>query len=194
MRSTLILFDLDDTLLITNTRILLRDPISKEILHTLKTSELRTWCDNNNLDDYLVDFSEFTSIEKVTKSFLEAIPGPGLPLLKEAIRDKNTEIGILTARSSEIAVRIALPHFFEKQNIRVTIDPTLIFAVRDPKYIFPKELTDSERKLHIILQLIKEEIFESVILVDDDPMHRKVINNYCKKHRIKNVKTLHVLA
>lgn len=185
--STLVLFDLDDTLLVTDAKIGLRDPETGELAYRLSTDEYRDWKSQGKTQKYIPDYEDFTVFDKVVQSFIDAKPGPGLSILQDALDDPDTEIGILTARSSEAAVEKALPGFLEKQGIEATIDPDLIFAVNDPKYNFPPDKTDSELKLHIILKLIKEKIFESVFLIDDDPKHKEVIDHYCAKHHIQNV-------
>ncbi len=185
LRSTLVLFDLDDTLLVTDARILLRDPDTDEVVYRLPTDEYRDWKKAGRTQAFKLDFVEFTSVEEVTKSFLSAKPGPGLDILRDAVGE--AEIGILTARSSELAVEEALPRFLAKQGIDITIDPDLIFAIHDPKYPFPSSMTDSERKLQIILQLIDGQVFDHVFLIDDDPVHKQVIDSHCKKNKIQNV-------
>ncbi len=185
--STLALFDLDDTLLVTNAKINLRDPKTGEVIHRLSTNDYRDWKGQGKTQEYEADYEEFANLDKVIASFENATPALGLAILKDAIEEPNTEIGILTSRSSEKAVATALPKFLAKQGITANIDPNLIFAVGDPKYNFPSEKTDSELKLHIILKLIDEDIFDSIFLVDDDPLHKKVIDEYCASHNIKNV-------
>ena len=185
MQPTLVLFDLDDTLLITDAKIRLRDPSTKELKHALSSAEYRDWKKAGKTADYELDFEDFQSVEKVTQSFYDAHPGPGLALLRDAVDDGEAEIGILTARSSETAVRAALPVFLKKQGIDVEIDPALIFAVRDPKYNLTG--TDSELKHHLILEIINDDIFDHVFLIDDDPVHKRVIDAHCKRHKIKNV-------
>lgn len=188
MKSSLVLFDIDDTLLVTDAKIGLRDPGTNELVHQLSTDQFRDWKQAGKLKNYIPDFDEFTQVDKVKQSFLNAVPAAGIHILKDAAEDPDTEIGILTARSSEEAVEAALPAFLSKQGIHIDIDPELIFAVHDPKYSFPKHTTDSELKLHIILELIKNKIFDSVFLIDDDPVHKQVIDDYCKTHHIKNVR------
>ncbi len=185
--STLALFDLDDTLLVTNAKINLRDPKTGEVIHRLSTNDYRDWKGQGKTQEYEADYEEFANLDKVIASFENATPALGLAILKDAIEEPNTEIGILTSRSSEKAVATALPKFLAKQGITANIDPNLIFAVGDPKYNFQSEKTDSELKLYIILKLIDENIFDSIFLVDDDPMHKKVIDEYCASHNIKNV-------
>jgi hypothetical protein len=90
-------------------------------------------------------------------------------------------------QSEKGAHEAALPKFLAKQGIDVTIDPDLIFAVHDPKYPFPATMTDSERKLQIMLQLIDGKVFDHVFLIDDDPMHKQVVDSHCKKNKIQNV-------
>lgn len=187
LRPTLVLFDLDDTLLITDARILLRDPDTDEVRHRLPTDVYRDWKKAGRTQGFKLDFAEFTSVEEVTKSFLAAKPGPGLDILRDAVDEGEAEIGILTARSSEEAVEAALPKFLAKQGIDIEIDPDLIFAVHDPKYPFPGTMTDSERKLQIMLQLIDGQVFDHVFLIDDDPVHKQVIDSHCKKNKIQNV-------
>ena len=187
LRSALILFDLDDTLLITDARIILRDPITNEVRYRLPTDVFRDWKKRGQIQDFKLDFAEFSSVEDVVKSFLAAKPGPGLHILRDAIDDEETEIGILTARANEDAIEIALPKFLAKQGIDIEINPNLIFAVHDPKYSFPTTMTDSERKLQIILQLIDDQVFDHIFLIDDDPIHKQVIDSYCEKNKIQNV-------
>lgn len=184
--STLILFDLDDTLLVTDAKIGLVDSETGETVHLLSTNEFRDWKSQGKTQGFEYDFGDFTDVDKVTRSFLNATPAKGLAILRDAADDPDAEIGILTARSSEKAVQAALPKFLIKQGVDIQIDPQFIFAVNDPKYTFEGD-TDSERKLHVILKLIKERIFDSILLIDDDPQHKQVIDEYCHKNHIKDV-------
>jgi len=194
LNSVLMLFDLDDTLLITDARIVLKDPESGEVLHRLSTDQYRDMKKSagENVSGYTLDFSEFNNTEKVCASFLRARPGPALPILRDAMDTADTEIGILTARSSEEAVEKALPPFLKKQGLDIQIDPDLIFAVRDTKYHPESSQSDSELKLHMILAIIKEGIFDSIFLIDDDPMHKRVIDAYCERQKIKNIHVIPV--
>lgn len=187
LKSKLVLFDLDDTLLITDAKIGLKNS-SGEVIQRLSTDQYRDWKKAGKLKSYQLDFSEFDDLDKATQSFLRARVGPGLGILRDAIEDADTEIGILTARSAEDVVRIALPKYLQKQGIDVEIDPDLIFAVHDPKYRnLQQGKSDSELKLHFILELIRGGIFDSVFLIDDDPLHKQVIDHYCKEYGVQNV-------
>lgn len=194
LNSVLFLFDLDDTLLITDAKIILRDPVSGEVKHRLSTDQYRDMkkSKGEGVSGFDLDFSEFNNTEKVCKSFLQAKAGPGLPILRDAIETADTEIGILTARSSEEAVEAALPGFLAKEGIDISIDPDLIFAARDPKYHPDPSKSDSELKLAMILAIIEEGIFDSISLIDDDPMHKRVIDAYCESHKIQNIHVIPV--
>ena len=132
--STLALFDLDDTLLVTTAKISLRDPKTGEIVYRLSTNDYRDWKSQGKTQKYEADYEEFANLDKVVASFENATPALGLAILKDAIEEPNTEIGILTSRSSERAVAIALPKFLIRQGIKTDIDPNfiLLFA-RKPR-------------------------------------------------------------
>ena len=130
--STLALFDLDDTLLVTTAKISLRDPKTGEVVYRLSTNDYRDWKSQGKTQEYEADYEEFANIDKVIKSFEDATPALGLAILKDAIEEHDTEIGVLTSRSSEKAVATALPKFLAKQGIEADINPSLIFAIGDP--------------------------------------------------------------
>ncbi len=191
-KKTLVLFDLDDTLVITDTKIQLRDPLTNEVIDRVSTSQFRDL--KNSMDKKsppIFDFSEFTNIDKVVESFHRASQGPALGILQRTMDDPNAEVGILTIRSSETAVTQGLPLALFKWGVSRVIDPDLIFAVNDPRYneLF-RGKSGAERKLQVILKILNDQVFDSIILIDDDPEYKEVINAYCDQHNIHNVRVI----
>jgi len=182
---TLTLFDLDDTLAITDSKIKLRDA-DGQVVHRLTTNDYRDWKGQGKTEGFVADYEDFANVQKATELLVNAKPGPGLAILQDA-KETEGDLGILTLRSSEEAVVKGLPKFLSRQGVNTRIDPKLIFALGDRKYSFPPVKIDSELKLIVILKLLEEGPYDSILLIDDDPMHKRVIDEYCASHDIKNI-------
>lgn len=192
LRGTLFLFDIDDTLLKTDSKIVLRNKANpKKIERKLSTEEYRTWKELGELNDYVVSYEEFNDPVLIVQSLSNGKPRKGIEILADVLDQEDIEVGILTARSgSERAIRKGLLIFLKKQGLSIDLDPSLVFAVNNKEYGLSG--TDSEKKLSIILKLIKENIFDRIFLVDDDPMHKEIIDKYCKKNKITTVEVIPV--
>jgi len=190
--SVLFLFDIDDTLLtVDSSKIRLYK--NGEMIR-LSTEEFRDWRSQGKTDGYATSFEEFNDPEFAIPAMETARPAPGFDILKEIISgESDIIVGILTARSSEeYVIYEGLIAFFNKQGVTADIDPSLVFAVNNSKYKKWKSKNDSEKKLSIILLLLKENMFDHIFLVDDDPMHKKIIDEYCQKRDISTIDVISV--
>lgn len=189
--SVLFLFDIDDTLLtVDSSKIRLYK--GSEMIR-LSTEEFRDWRSQGKTEGYTASFEEFNEPDLAIPAMENATPAPGFDILKDILAEESDiTVGILTARSSEeFVVYEGINAFFKKQGVSLDIDPSLVFAVNNPKYKW-KNKNDSEKKLSIILLLLKEDIFDHIFLVDDDPMHKKIIDEYCERRSISSIDVISI--
>lgn len=172
---TLYLFDVDDTLILSQARVRARRGADEK---EMSTFEFRDMKNSGALDGYDMDYSDFSHPEKIRSTVKSAMPGPALrrfeQTLLQAEHDASIDVGILTARANDEVLIPALRAWMKVNKIPFdTLDPALVFATNSAK-LGLQHLSPSEQKLYIIKQLLP--IYDYVVLIDDDPAHKRLID------------------
>lgn len=187
---TLIICDIDNTLLISNDLIHLKDPISGKVVRKVTTKEFS----HGFFEDLIPDYSEFESVDNI-KLFKDCEPAPGLLYLKELLDqiDQGVELGVLTARANEGAIYDEMRKFFEVHSLsHIRFQRKNAFAVGDEDYHYLK--TVAERKLSVIQGLISNGEYEKIIFLDDDSKNLIAIKTWMKEANVKSSKVECVLC
>jgi hypothetical protein len=149
----LIIFDLDDTLIISAAKIKVLDPKTGKILLELTPAEFNHYShDPKNT----LNFSDFEDAEVLRKStFITHIMDE---LLK--YYSKGTHVSIVTARSSSNLIR----NFFLENGI--DLHPELVIAVNDPQYKFTGNI--AQKKKQAIHKLVDDGYRDFTFFDDND--------------------------
>lgn len=190
MNNNIIVFDIDDTLLKTDSPVvkIYKDTGESEILSSNDFAEDPD-VDNPNV---VWDFSKFNSPEEIYK-----VMTSGKPLIRNLrIMDRYAAegytIAFLTARAQEDAIYKALLKVIKIKDNDGQLQPIIdklsredSTAVNDAKYdkVF-KGLTTAERKAFVLKYLCTE--YDNVIFVDDDRKNLKAAWDL----RLPNLKTI----
>lgn len=168
-------FDVDDTLVITQSKIKVKD------INTGETFEL-TPAQFNEFEKHPhheMDFSDFTDL-----SILKAgtIIKKIFKVLKKTMED-GRRVGIITARDNrELIFQFLLHH-------GVIVNPKYIFAINDPSLGFKGSI--AEKKKQAFYELVKIG-FKDFIFYDDDLENIRIANSIPKEIKGVNIKTKHV--
>jgi FMN phosphatase YigB (HAD superfamily) len=190
MNKNLVVFDIDDTLVRTNSNIIKRyhDGTEKRL-----SSEEFAKDTNDGIFEY--DFSEFEDANKIKHGILS-----GTPLIKnlkilDHYANMGYEIAFLTARSKEDLIYNTLLKFLkfrnkdgELEDIIGKLSKELSVAIEDKKYagIF-KSAKHSDKKAEVLSDYC--EIFDNVVFIDDDEKNLEA----AKKLNRPNLKIIRAL-
>jgi acetylglutamate synthase len=167
------IFDVDDTIICTNAKIHVYDPIKKENF-TLSTEEYN---DFENKKHFQMDFTDFDDIEIMRKGII--VDWVFTILKKTMIMGKA--VGIITARSDAKMIR----QFFLEHGI--DINPNFIFAVGGTK----TTKTIAELKLDSFKTLINYG-FKRFQYFDDDLKNIAIAKTLENEYSNVNVVTKHI--
>jgi len=159
--SKIIVFDLDDTLVITRARIIVTDPKTNK-RYALTPEEYNTY---QVQPDHQLDFSEFRSLNILKAGKLIDYY---LKILQEAYR-RGIPVSIVTARDN----RNLIYQWF-KEHIGYPIARTLIYAVTDPVHNFHGTIAD--RKKMAFRELI-DRGYTDFQFYDDDPENLRLVKS-----------------
>lgn len=189
----IIVFDIDDTLLKSDSSIIKiykKKPGEEEI--SLTTAEFANDIDAEDpLHKDWYDYRDFKDPDKIYKSIIF-----GKPIIKNLrIMDSYINAGykfcFLTARSNEIVVKNALDKFLryktsngemKKLNDNIFIK-SMSHAINDPIKLYHGE-NDAEKKANVLKQLCNK--YDKVVFVDDDEKNIKA----AKKLNLSNLKII----
>lgn len=170
----LLIFDIDDTLLITDTKVFVTK--GGRIVRTLSSAEFN--------DDVLrpgerYDYSDFLSLKTMKR-------GVFTPYIKTLRREyaKGTHICILTARN----ITDKIKQFFLDAGI--DIKDELIIAVNDPKQPYTGNV--AQKKSQAIKSLVEKGGYETIVFFDDNQENLRQAETVCKALGVKIV-TVHVV-
>ena len=149
--NSIIVFDLDDTLVVTNAKIIVKDQISNEVFE-LTPQQFNEYIKEPHHD---VSYHQFNDPNILRAGRLVDWV---LSILKRAY-ESGTAIGIITARDNKDLVRS-----FLLEN-GIDIHPNLIFAISDPNETFSG--TIAKRKKQAFIRLINKG-FSNFTFYDDD--------------------------
>jgi hypothetical protein len=171
---TLVAFDLDDTIIITDAKIKVVDKNTGDIIKELTPAEFNSFENNNK--NYVLSFEDFLNPDILEKGkIIQNI----FRFLKKWYK-KGIPISIITARSSSSLIR----NFFLKKGI--DIHPDLVIAVNDPQYNFTGPV--EEKKKQAIISLI-DRGFSHLVFFDD---HAKNLEEAKSIERIRKDVTISV--
>lgn len=165
----LLIFDIDDTLLITDTKVFVTK--GGRIVRTLSSAEFN--------DDVLrpgerYDYSDFLSLKTMKR-------GVFTPYIKTLRREyaKGTHICILTARN----ITDKIKQFFLDAGI--DIKDELIIAVNDPKQPYTGNV--AQRKSQAISSLIEKGEYDTIVFFDDNKENLRQAETVCKALGVKMI-------
>lgn len=148
----IMVFDLDDTLVITQAKIRVCDKLTGKCFE-LTPEEFNEYEKNPN---HVLDFSDFKSLEVMKAGKLIMYY---LKILAEAYKS-GIAIGIVTARDDRDMI-----YKWMREHVGFRIDKDLIYAVNDPIHRFKGSI--SERKKEAFVELAKQG-FHNFQFFDDD--------------------------
>ena len=168
-------FDVDDTLVITNSMIKVMDLQTGEKFE-LTPSQFNEF---EKSPHHEMDFSDFQNLEILKAGkIIEGI----FKVLKDTM-NKGRRVGIITARDNKNMIYQFLLHH------GVTVNPNYIFAINDPRSEFKG--TVAERKKQAFIELIKIG-FKDFIFYDDGLENIRLANSLAKEIKGVTIKTKHV--
>ena len=149
--NSIIIFDLDDTLVVTNAKILVKDALTGETFD-LTPQEFNEY---EKAPHHEVDYNQFNDPDILKAGRLVDWV---LSILRSAY-ESGTAVGIITARNNKVLVRdFLLSH-------GIDIHPNLVYAISDPEFTF--EGTIAEKKREAFRKLIAKG-FKHFTFYDDD--------------------------
>jgi hypothetical protein len=165
----LAIFDLDDTLIISQAKIQVIDPKSGRVLKSLTPEQFNHYVHDHN---HALSFTEFEDAEILRRStFITEI-------LEKLLNFYNSgvHVSIVTARSNTKLIR---DFFLEKG---IDIHPDLVFAVNDPRYNFKGNV--AEKKKQAIHGLI-ENGYKDLVFFDDNEDNLRLAKEIEKERDVK---------
>lgn len=174
------LFDIDDTLVISDATICVTDSDGEKKYFT--TAQFRDAKNSNLLENKEIDFHTFG--KNTLSEIRDGRPGPGFDILERVLKEPyvdEIDFGLLTARSQYSEGMEGLKQFFTKHNTDFCFTEALCFFIHSPSW---KNVLggSSERKLKVLQALVESKAYKDIIFVDDDPAHEAAI----KKSSIAN--------
>ena len=170
----LAIFDLDDTLIISQAKIQVLDPHTGRVLKSLTPEQFNHYAHD---PQHALSFSEFEDADILRRSsFITEI-------LEKLLNFYNSgvHVSIVTARSNTKLIR----DFFMEKGI--DIHPDLVIAVNDPMYKFKGNI--AEKKKEAIHGLI-EHGYRDLVFFDDNEDNLKLAKEIEKEKdvRVETVK------
>jgi len=172
--SKIIVFDLDDTLVITDAKIKVYDRNSGES-YSMTPEEFN---DYERQPHHEVDFGDFKSLEIMKAGKLIEYY---LKIFKDAYRMKLA-VGIVTARDDREMI-----YKWLREHVGYRIDKDLIFAVNDPVHGFKGDISD--RKKAAFRELI-DMGYVDLQFYDDDKKNLKLVKSLEKEYADVKIYTI----
>ena len=171
----LVMFDLDDTIIISSAKIKILDPKTQQVIKELTPAEFNFFKPSKKT---VLSFEDFESAEALKKSeFIIHV----YDKLKDYYKS-GVHVGIVTARSSSKLIR----DFFLSNGI--DIHPDLVIAVNDPQYGYTGSV--AQKKKQAIHDLI-EQGYQDFIFFDDNDENLQLAKETEKEKGVK-VQTIKV--
>jgi FMN phosphatase YigB (HAD superfamily) len=171
----LAVFDLDDTLIVSDAKIKVLDRRTGKELKSLTPAEFNYFKPNNKVQ---LSFHEFEDYEILKKSSI--ITEIMDKLL--AFYNSGVHVSIVTARSNNQMIR----RFFLENGI--DIHPDLVIAVNDPKFGFKGSIAEKKKEA---LHMLVENGYNDFIFFDDNDENLMLAKEIEKEKDVK-VKTVKV--
>ena len=173
-KSKIVVFDLDDTLVISAAKIKVCNKKTGEC-YSLTPEEFNTYEKGKHEE---LDFDEFKSLEIMKAGELIEYY---LKIFKEAYKMKIA-VGIVTARDDRKMI-----HRWLREHVGYRIDYELIFAVNDPIHKFKGNVSD--RKKSAFIQLI-EMGYKDLQFYDDDDANLRLVKSLEAEYEGINISTI----
>ena len=171
----ILVFDLDDTIIVSAARIWVKDRLTGEEF-SLTPEEFNTFQKKPN---QILSFDEFQSLEIMKAGKLINYY---FKILKEAYRHKIA-IGIVTARDDHKMI-----YKWLKEHLKTPIDGDLIFAVNDDRHHnFKGDI--AERKKQAFREII-EQGFDDLQFYDDDAENLRLVKSLEKEYPNIQISTI----
>jgi hypothetical protein len=171
----LVMFDLDDTLIISAAKIKVLAPKTGKVLKEMTPAEFNSYVHKGKGTLSFTDFEDADVLRKST--FITSIMDQLLKFYNSGIH-----VGIVTARSSSKLIR----DFFLENGI--DIHPDLVIAVNDPQYKFTGNV--AQKKKQAIHKLV-DDGYKDFIFFDDNEENLELAKEIEKEKDVK-VKTVKV--
>lgn len=172
--SKILVFDLDDTLVISSAKIKVCNKKTGEC-YSLTPEEFNTYEKGEHEE---LNFDEFKSLEIMKAGKLIEYY---LKIFKEAYKSKLA-VGIVTARDDRKMI-----HKWLREHVGYRIDYELIFAVNDPVHKFKGNISD--RKKAAFKELI-EMGYNDMQFYDDDDANLKLVKSLEDEYNGINISTI----
>jgi len=172
--SKILVFDLDDTLVISSAKIKVCNKKTGEC-YSLTPEEFNTYEKGEHEE---LNFDEFKSLEIMKAGKLIEYY---LKIFKEAYRSKLA-VGIVTARDDRKMI-----YKWLREHVGFRIDNDLIFAVNDPVHKFKGSISD--RKKAAFKELI-EMGYNDMQFYDDDDANLKLVKSLEDEYNGINISTI----
>jgi FMN phosphatase YigB (HAD superfamily) len=172
--SKILVFDLDDTLVISSAKIKVCNKKTGEC-YSLTPEEFNTYEKGEHEE---LNFDEFKSLEIMKAGKLIEYY---LKIFKEAYKSKLA-VGIVTARDDRKMI-----HKWLREHVGYRIDYELIFAVNDPIHKFKGNISD--RKKAAFKELI-EMGYNDMQFYDDDDANLKLVKSLEDEYDGINISTI----
>ena len=168
----ILIFDLDDTLVITDAKIRVCNQKTGEC-HELTPEEFNAY---EKKRGHVLDFDDFKSLEvmkagKMIKKYLD--------ILAKNYKAGNA-IGIITARDDEKMI-----YDWMKDHVGFHIHPELIWCVNDPKRKLKGDIASKKQQA---MQWFIEQGYTDISFFDDDTRNIQLINQLAKELQV-DIKT-----
>ena len=173
-KSKIVVFDLDDTLVISAAKIKVCNKSTGEC-YSLTPEEFNSYEKGEHEE---LDFDEFKSLEIMKAGKLIDYY---LKIFKEAYKMKIA-VGIVTARDDRKMI-----HKWLREHVGYRIDYELIFAVNDPVHKFKGNISD--RKKAAFIQLI-EMGYKDLQFYDDDDANLRLVKSLETEYEGINISTI----
>ena len=172
--SKILVFDLDDTLVISAAKIKVCNKKTGEC-YSLTPEEFNSY---EKGDDEELDFDEFKSLEIMKAGKLIDYY---LKIFKEAYKSKLA-VGIVTARDDRTMIWKWL-----REHVGYRIDEDLIFAVNDPVHKFKGSISDRKKEAFVSLIELGYTDFQ---FYDDDDANLRLVKSLESEYEGINISTI----
>jgi len=162
----ILVFDLDDTIVVTPAKIQVKDKVTGETF-SITPEEFNTF---QKKPHQILSFEEFKSLEIMKAGKLINYY---FKILQEAYRRKIA-VGIVTARDNQRMI-----YKWLKNYLKTPIDSDLIFAVNDPVHGFKGDI--AERKKEAFREIINQG-FNDLQFYDDDDNNLRLVKELEKEY------------
>lgn len=167
---------------------------NKDNIHKAYTPEEYKKLNVKLEDKKYFDYTDFRDKEIIKNSIFTSEPiNKTLLLINYFIKNKDFELGVLTARGQEDVVAYSIKIWLKLYlNHDFILKRKNIFAINDFNKKYPGE-NDSYKKLNVLKKVNKSNKYHNIFFIDDNKHTIDVIKNYNKnKSYPKKIYTIHV--